>query len=150
MLFIMISIVLFYTIIYIMPKRITLLEMYATTWFTLTLVMTVDIYLSFKLNLYGYFEGGTIVWKTLIIHFGVFPAYNIIFLNFFPQIRRHQVLYVLGHSLICVVYEEITILTGAFYHHHWSLVYSVMLYPFILLILYLNLKMIRILKGKET
>lgn len=148
MFFIVISSILFYTIIYVMPKRVTLLEMYATTWFTLTFVMTVDIYLSFKLHLYGYLAEGTIDWKTFIIHFGVFPAYNIIFLNYFPKTRLHQVLYILGHSLICVVYEEISILTGAFYHNHWNIVYSAMLYPFILLILYLNLKVIRKLKGK--
>src|SRR5699024_9869131 len=122
-------------------------EMYITSWFALTFVLTVDIYLSYKLGLYGYFTKGTIHWKTLIIQFGVFPAYNAIFLNFFPTKKHHQAFYILGHSVICVVYEWITILTGAFHYNNWNIVYSALLYPLILLILYWNLKLTRILNS---
>lgn len=104
-----------------MPKRITPMEMYATTWFTLTFVLTVDIYLSMKLDLYGYFSRGIIDWGTFIIHFGVFPTYNAIFLNFFPKTKRKQVLYILGHSMILVAYEWTTLQVGAFYYNNWKL-----------------------------
>jgi hypothetical protein len=150
MLFILFSIALFSTIIYLMPKRMTLLEMYATSWFALTFVMTVDIYLSFKLHLYGYLTKGVINWGMLIIHFGVFPTYNAIFLNFFPKTTKlYQALYILAHSIILVAYEWMTIITGAFYHNSWKLIYSALLYPLILLILYWNLKIIRTLKNRE-
>lgn len=115
----------------------------------MTFVLTVNIYLSFKLHLYGYLTKGVIVWRTLIIHFGVFPAYNAIFLNFFPKTKRTQVLYILEHSIILITYEWITTLTGAFYYNNWNLRYSALLYPFILLILYGNLKIIRALKRRE-
>lgn len=149
MLFILSSITLFCIIIYFMPKRITPMEMYATSLFALVFVLTVDIYLSLKLDLYGYFDKGVIEWKTLIIHFGVFPTYNAIFLNFFPKINRYKLVYILGHSLILVAYEWTTIQVGAFYYNGWALGYSVMCYPFILLILYWNLKLIRALKKLE-
>ncbi|WP_077324864.1 hypothetical protein [Virgibacillus siamensis] len=147
MLFIIISIILFSIIIYFMPKRMTFMEMYTTAWFALTFVLAVDTYLSIKLGLYGYFEKG-IEWKTLIIHFGVFPTYNAIYLNFFPRKHRYKLVYILGHSLILVAYESATVLAGAFYYNQWNIVYSAMLYPFILLILYSNLKIIRALKKR--
>ncbi|MCJ7843476.1 hypothetical protein MUB24_21885 [Lederbergia sp. NSJ-179] len=149
MLFILLSIALFCAIIYFMPKRITLMEMYATSWFSVTFVLIADIYLSIKLGLYGYFNEGGIEFRTLIVHFGVFPPYNIIFLNFFPETRRNQVLYIIGHSLITTMYEWITVQVGVFHYNHWRLVYSALLYPFILLILYWNLKILRILKKRE-
>lgn len=149
MLSILLSIAIFCTIIYFMPKRLTLMEMYTASWFTMTFVLTVNIYLSFKLHLYGYLTKGVIVWRTLIIHFGVFPAYNAIFLNLFPKTKRTQVLYILEHSIILITYEWITTLTGAFYYNNWNLRYSALLYPFILLILYGNLKIIRALKRRE-
>lgn len=150
MFFILISIALFGTIIYIMPKRITPMEMYVTSWFALTFVLTVDIYLSYKLNLYGYFTKGVIDWRTLIIHFGIFPTYNAIFLNFFPKIRVHQVLYILGHSIILVAFEWTTLQVDAFYYNGWKLGYSAILYPLILLVLYWDLKITRGLKNRGS
>ncbi|WP_100012904.1 CBO0543 family protein [Lentibacillus sediminis] len=125
------------------------MEMYATAWFALTFVMTVDMYLSYRFGLYDYLIPGIIDWGTLIIIFGVFPAYNIIFLNFFPKTRPRQILYIMGHAVIITTYEWICIQTGAFHHSvHWKLGYSALLYPSILLLLYWNLKILRILKMR--
>lgn len=82
MVFILISILIFSIIIYFMPKRMTLMEMYATSWFALTFVLTVDSYLALKHDLYGYFFKDYFDYRTLIVHFGVYPTYNAIFLNF--------------------------------------------------------------------
>lgn len=149
MLFIIISVVFFYIIIYFMPKRLTLLEMYATAWFALTFVFAVDMYLSLKYGFYDYLVPGVIDYGTLIIVFGVFPAYNIIFLNFFPERRRHQIIYILVHAVIITVYEWLCIQAGAFHHLNWELWYSALLYPFILLILYFNFKILRVLKRRK-
>ncbi|MFJ5770293.1 hypothetical protein [Psychrobacillus sp. NPDC093180] len=149
MFFIIISIITFSMVIYFMPKRMTIMEMYATSWFALTFVLTADLYLSYKHHFYGYFSEGDWEYKTLIIHFGVFPTYNAIFLNFFPQKRWGQLMYILGHSLILVGYEWASIQAGAFYYKEWKLWYSALLYPIILLILYLNLKILRILMKRN-
>lgn len=149
MFFILCSIILFCIIIYLMPKRMTLMEMYATAWFALTFVLIVDTYFSTKFNLYGYFFEGLTDWRTPILLFGVYPTYNAIFLNFFPQAKWHQLLYILMHSIILVGYEWATIHAGAFHYNHWKLGYSAILYPFILLILYGNLKVIRVLKKRS-
>lgn len=127
----------------------TPLEMYATSWFALTFVLIVDTYLSLQFDLYGYFFEGGFDYRTLIVHFGIYPTYNIIFLNFFPKKRLNQLLYILGHSFILVAFEWTTIKVGAFHHKEWEIWYSAMLYPIILLILYWNLKLLRVLKNKE-
>ncbi|MUV37687.1 hypothetical protein JNUCC1_01493 [Lentibacillus sp. JNUCC-1] len=148
MVFILSSIILFYIIIFMMPKHITGLDMYANALFALLLVLIVDIYLGLKLDLYGYFAMGVIDWRGLIIHLGVFPAYNIIFLNFFPKVNRYKLVYILAHSLIALAYEWTTFKVGVFYYNGWLPVYSAIAYPFIFLILLWNYKLLRILKKR--
>lgn len=133
-----------------MPKRLTLLEMYATSWFALTFVLSTDTYLSEFQNLYFYLISDETGWKTLIITFVIYPTYNVIFLNFFPKKKLKQALYVLGHSLIILAYERIATEVGVFHYNEWKLSYSAILYPLIFLILYLNLKLLRFLKNKES
>lgn len=132
-----------------MPKRISFMEIYATAWFAVTFALSADIYFSLKLNLYGYFLNNEIEWKTLIVFFGIYPTYNAIYLNYFPKKRLNQILYILGHSLILVTYEWVTVQIGAFHYNEWNPLYSAIAYPFILLILYLNFRLLRMLMNKE-
>lgn len=132
-----------------MPKRMTLMEMYATAWFAITFAQTTDVYLSLRFDLYGYSFNEEIDPRSIIPIFGVFSTYNAIFLNFFPKKKLKQVLYIFGHTVFIVTYEWIAIKVGAFHHNDWKLTYSAMAYPFVLLILYLNIRLLRFLKGKE-
>jgi hypothetical protein len=55
---VIVTIVVFVTVIIFMPKRITWLEIYSTAWFALVFQLTVDIILDLKYDLYGYFKKG--------------------------------------------------------------------------------------------
>lgn len=56
----------------LIPKRLTKIEMYATSAFAVIFDLIVDIYIDIRLNLYGYFNPGP-DYQTLIIVFGLYP-----------------------------------------------------------------------------
>ncbi|MGO4890386.1 hypothetical protein ACJ2A9_21780 [Anaerobacillus sp. MEB173] len=132
----------FLIIIIKMQKRLTKLEMYATIWFALYFDLIVDVYLSFKNNLYGYFSEG-IQYKMLLV-FPLYPLFNIIFLNYFPfgSIQK-QFLYIGFTTGFLICYEWLLVQTEVFYYNHWKLSYSALSYPLILYVLVWNLKAVR-------
>lgn len=58
MLVLILIVLLFNTIAYSIPKRLTPIEMLTTTLFAMLIQLLTDIYLSLKYNIYGYFEKG--------------------------------------------------------------------------------------------
>jgi hypothetical protein len=145
---VIVTIIVFVTTIIIMPKRLTWLEIYTTGWFALTLQLFTDIILDLKYDLYGYFINGVDL-KGLIPILGLYPTYNTIFLNLFPKSNRwKQMLYIIGNVVFLTCYEYAILQTEVFYYNGWKLWYSVLCYPVILLILYWNLMITRLLLVK--
>ena len=148
MLLLIATVVIFTCLAYYMPKRLTPIEMYVSALFASYFACQVDVYLNLKYNLYGYFQPGP-DFEALLVILGVYPAYSIIYLNYFPfqkDIPR-QMVYILAHSLFAVGYEWLsTTPIGFFYHSGWKLWYSLILYPFLLLVLTLQLVFVRKLK----
>jgi len=66
-----------------MPKRLSGIQMVATSLFAIVLQQMVDNYLDFKFHLYFYFEKG-VPWRYLLFVLGIYPVVNII-LNYFPD-----------------------------------------------------------------
>ncbi|RTR27903.1 hypothetical protein EKG37_18160 [Robertmurraya yapensis] len=118
--------------------------MYSTSLFALVFELIANIYLDLKYDLYGYFDKGP-DWRTLPTLILIFPAVNLLFLNFYPFTRSKtiQLIYILICSIIGVVFEWIYIQTDFFYHNEWKLRYSLVSYPFIFYILTLNIRYIR-------
>ncbi|UFU00007.1 hypothetical protein KO561_03315 [Radiobacillus kanasensis] len=129
---------------YFIPKQLTRSEMYTTSLFAVVLNLVTDIFLDLKWNLYGYFDKG-VDWENLIAILGIYPAVNIIFLNFFPVAKSltKKTCYIFGWSIFGVVYEWIALQTEFFYHNNWSLLYSAVIYPILYLFLYFNWKIVR-------
>jgi hypothetical protein len=144
MLFLIISVVVYNLIAILIPKRLTKIEMYGTSLFGLYFALITDVYLDLKHNLYGYFTKG-VDYKSLIAIFGLYPSVNIIFLNYFPFRKgiKAKIIYILGWSMLLIIYEWVSLIAGYFYHNEWKLWYSALLYPLILSILVLNLLFIR-------
>ena len=141
--FVSITIVVFFTVIIFIPKHMSWLEIYTTTWFALSFEFILNILLSLKFDLYGYFSKGVDL-EGFIVILGLYPTYNVIFLNFFPKSNRwKQTLYILGHSLFVTCYEYAILHTEAFYYNGWKLWYSALCYPVIFLVLYWNLLITR-------
>lgn len=150
MTFLILSIVVFNLIAIKMPKRLTKSEMYCTSLFSGVFQLITDTVLDLKFNVYGYFQKGVDL-KTFLVIFGVYPAVNIIFLNYFPfgKNAKSKILYILAWSLFITLFEWASIKAGYFYHNQWKLWYSYLLYHAILSILVWNLTYFRRLNSKH-
>ncbi|WP_409300543.1 CBO0543 family protein [Peribacillus sp. SCS-155] len=141
--FAVICVVLVVVIIF-MPKRISYGEMYVTSYFATFLAAMADMYLDLKWDLYGFFFKGVDLWY-IPVFIVVYPAANILYLNFFPHVRskRKQALYILFCSGLCLLFEWMVRKTILFYYHGWKLQYSAIAYPILFFLLVLNLWVIR-------
>jgi hypothetical protein len=144
----MISVIVANIIAILIPKRLSMIEMYATSAFALIFDLIVDIYIDIRLNLYGYFNHGP-DYRTLIVVFGLYPALNIIILNYFPKGIKSKLFYILVWSVFLTAYEWAAINSGFLYYNYWKYIYSFVCYLVIIPILYWNLRLVRKLIGKS-
>jgi len=130
-----------------MPKKITAREIYTTSIFAVLFNLLTDLYLDVKYDWYSYFEIG-VQWVYIPLIFGLFPALSVIFLSQYPFSKkmRYKVYYIMAWTLFGVVYEWLSIKTGMLYHNGWTILYSAVSYPIILIILVINLQITRKLK----
>jgi hypothetical protein len=136
--------IMFWLIIFFSKKRISKMEMYTTTFFALYFELLANVILDLKYDLYGYFNKG-VDWATLPALLVIFPAVNILFLNFYPFLKSiiKQIFYILICSIIGISYEWVYLQTEFFYHNGWNLWLSFISYLMIFYILVLNLRIIR-------
>ena len=148
-LLIVVTVGLILTVIF-MPKRISVMEMYTSSYFASYIAAIADLYLDVKLDYYGFFNKG-VDWRYLPVIILVYPTTNIIFLNFFPfkKGKLGKVMYILIWSVMATAMEFVAAQTELFYHNEWKLWYSALCYPFLFGILYLNLKTTRRLSKME-
>ncbi|CAM4291244.1 CBO0543 family protein [Paenibacillus tarimensis] len=147
MAFLIASIIVFNTIAFLIPKRMTRAEIYSTLLFASVFQLITDYYLVEKYQLYGYFVKGP-EFKELLVFFGIFPAANTIYLNFFPVSGRKtsKIIYILAWSAFITLFEWASVKAGYFYYSGWKLGYSALLYPLILCVLAANFAFLRKLK----
>ena len=142
--FVITCVLLLNVIAILIPKRITMIEVYTISLFVLTLGLTTDIILDLKYNFYGHFNKGPDLLGFLTI-FGIYPSSNIIMLNYFPY-HKHlkvKILYILIASGAYLFYEWLSLKSGSFYYTVWKLWYSALCYPVLISILAWNLAIIR-------
>ncbi|WEG10980.1 hypothetical protein PU629_12415 [Pullulanibacillus sp. KACC 23026] len=138
-------------IVWLMPKKIPRLYLYATTGVATYFQLLTDVFLHIELNWYGYFNPvPRSEWQTLWlvpIYFSIDP----IFLNFYPYKKgmKRQILYMIGWSLFSTAYEWLASQLGIFYHNKWKLYDSAIAYPFLFLLLRLQLWLVMKLSEKD-
>jgi len=144
MLHLIISVILYNLVAWFIPKRITRDEMLTTSLFALQLEAEIDIYLDLKYHLYGYFGFGP-DWLALVPIYGIFPAANIIYLNYYPYTGTslRKAVYIGAWSIFSAVYEWSAVYAGWFYYTGWKTWYSVLCY---LVIFFLLVKFLDIVK----
>ncbi|PLS08024.1 hypothetical protein CVD27_04930 [Neobacillus cucumis] len=100
-----------------------------------------NLALDLKLNLFGYIAPGN-QWSGFLPIF-LYPPVNAIFLNYYPfeKSKFHQLLYILGWTAFCLMYEVAALRSGFFYYTKWKLWYSALCYPFLLLMVLGNYKL---------
>ena len=142
--FIFISALTLYAIVYFIPKKLSFAEMYCTSIFAILFNALVEVYLDLRLDLYGYFNKGPDYQMGFVL-VGIFPPFSMIYLNGFPYGKKYliKLIYIVIWTIISVIYDYLSVKSGLLYYRKWSLLYSAMCYPFILIIAVINLKLIR-------
>ena len=127
-----------------MPKNLSKIEIYATSFFALFYGKTVDEILDVKKNWYGFFKTG-VQYMGVLSQIVIYPTVSLLFLNYFPFSKKKgtKIFYIIGWSLFAIIFERISLKTKFFYYTKWRTLYSVILYPFIFLSLVGNLKLVR-------
>ncbi|WP_053071839.1 CBO0543 family protein [Ornithinibacillus contaminans] len=138
-------------IIYLLPKRLTLIEIYSTTVFAILFNALVDVYLDLKLDLYGYFKKGA-DYEMILVLIGIFPFFNYLYLNGFPFMKRLRLKigYIAVWTVIAVFYDWLAIQAKLLYFNNWTLVYSAIAYSLIYIILLINIIFIKWLRKKDS
>ncbi|MBM7694324.1 putative neutral ceramidase superfamily lipid hydrolase [Peribacillus deserti] len=137
-------------IAYFVPKNIKKSEIYSTSIFAILFGFITDEVLNLHLNLYGYFNHG-FQWQGFFSSFMYFIPINNLFLNYFP-VKKGPLIkakYIVIWTLFSVLFEWLILQTEYLYYNGWKLWYSALLYPFIFLILYINLIVVRKLNNSE-
>jgi len=147
----LLTVIVFNAIFLFMPKKLTSIEIFATCMFAMNLQQITDLVLDLKLDWYGYFAPD-VQWPYLLAIFGIYPAVNAIFLNYYQHMdsMAKKIGYIAGWSVFAVVYEWFADLSGYFYHNEWKLWHSAIVYPFLYLILILLLKWVRKMVRDST
>ena len=142
--FLILTIIMLNAVFWLMPNKLTKIEIFSSCMFAVIFELIVNIYLDLKLDWYGYFKKGA-QWGSLVVIFGIYPAANAIFLNYYQDMKNvaRKFWYIIGCSVFAVVYEWLAKVSGYFYYNQWKLWYSAILYPFIFLILLVVLKLVR-------
>ncbi|WP_374989524.1 CBO0543 family protein (plasmid) [Priestia megaterium] len=141
---IFICFIIFNLLSFFVPKKLTPIEIYATSFFAYAYGMTTDMILDLHYNLYGYFQEG-FQWLSLLAIIMYFPSISFLFLNFYPFTKSlgGKLGYILSWTIFSVVFEWFAVKTDFFYYNGWELLYSAIVYPFIFLVLLMNLKVVR-------
>lgn len=127
-----------------MPKKLSKIEIYATSFFALTYGITTDMILDLHYNLYGYFKEG-FQWLGLLAIFMYFPSISVLFLNLYPikSNKGIRIIYIIAWTVFSLGFEWFCLQTKFFYYNGWKLWYSAIAYPIIFSILLFNLKIVR-------
>jgi hypothetical protein len=131
-------------ITFLVPKRLSSIELYTTNLFALLFGINVDMVLNFKYHLYGYFGKG-FQWLGYGGEFLYFIPVSVLFLNYYPLkgTNRTKLLYILAWSFVSVMIEFLIEKTHFFNYTGWKLWYSACLYPIIYLILITHLRIVK-------
>jgi hypothetical protein len=129
---------------FLVPKRLSKIELYTTSLFALIFGINVDMILNFKYHLYGYFGEG-FQWLGFVGEFLYFIPVNILFLNYYPFSGTNQkkLFYILAWTAGSSIVEFLVERTHFFNYTGWKLWYSICIYPFVFLILVVHLRIVR-------
>lgn len=144
------TILLFNAIAIFMRKRVKISEIYATVTFALLMDLLVDVYASFRLKAWGFFQVEKAEFSVIFIIFGIYPAAAAMVINWFPyqSVWWVKLGYLLGWAFFSTAYEWLTLRVGILWHIHWNLLYSFVMYPFIYYMLIVHVRLYRWIKQK--
>ena len=153
MIIFIVSIVIFNFVAYVMKKQLTKIEILLIWEFSMVLEILFDIYMDEKTSGYWYCGKG-IDWTNVIAYSVLIPPVCVIFLNWY-QLNNYswliRVEYFIFWLIFLLVYELLALTPkpwGYFHYGWWKLVYSVLLDPFLLMLLVFYYKWVRKIENE--
>jgi hypothetical protein len=138
-------------LVFLVRKRLSSIEMYTTSLFSIYLALFADSVLGGMFKLYSYFEAG-VEWIDFVGAIGIYPAVNILFLALFPTGKSwiRKGMYILGWTLFALSFEYVASRYSTFFQYSgWKLIYSVPVYPVLYGILLYNFRLVKKLRGNR-
>ncbi|WLD94513.1 CBO0543 family protein [Alkalihalobacillus sp. AL-G] len=139
------TIMLFNTIVFFMKKHLRISDIYTTVIFGLLVSALVDVFASFRLQAWGFFDPRMPDFKALLILLGIYPAAAAMIINWYPydSARGSKLVYLIGWAIFSTGYEWLSLEVGMLWHKNWNLFYSFILYPFIYFMLIIHVRIYR-------
>ncbi len=146
------AIIIFNAVTFFMKKRLTGNQILHIWMFTIVLQLVFDVYIDLKYHAYWYLSKG-IDWMAIPQLFLLVPPVNIIFLNYYPFKKKFKTKAIYIAIWVCaiVLYELLTLIPepwGYFHYGWWRIWYSILLDPFLFIILIKYYKFICRLEAK--
>ncbi len=139
-------------LVLIVRKRLSSIEMYTTSLFSIYLALLADSIFGGMFKLYSYFETG-VEWIDFVGAIGIYPAVNILFLALFPNGKSwvSKGMYILGWTLFSLGFEYVASTYSTFFQYSgWKLIYSVPIYPVLFAILLYNFRFVEKLRRNHV
>ncbi|GER66843.1 hypothetical protein BpJC7_13990 [Weizmannia acidilactici] len=129
--FLILSFLLFNIGTYFVPKRISKIEVHATGLFYMIIELLLELFLIKKLDWYGYFHA-PIQWIQLFVIFGMYGA-GVLIINAYPFHKgfMSKAFYYVYMTAFWTFYEWLAVKAGMLNYHHWKILYSAIVYPFL-------------------
>lgn len=152
MLGLLFSITIFNLVAFTFCKRLTGNQIVHIWSFTTAFQVIFDLIVEFKYHGYWYFDKG-VDWAGGLAHSILLPPVNMLLLHWYPFNRpvRYQIRYLLFWDLGIALYELLTLLPrpwGYFTYGWWTIWHSLLINPFLMLILAAYFQWIRRLEQK--
>lgn len=114
-------------IIWFMPKRLTIKEIYAT-WFVIALInLSTDVLLSLYFNLYE-LNGPGVQLAVHFIELTLGASFGIIYLNFMPFNWRSFTIYTAIWTVFSIIFELVMVKCQFINYMEWKIWYSIPYY----------------------
>jgi hypothetical protein len=144
--FVIVSVLVYNVTAFLIRKRLSGAEIYATVMFGLVAQLLSDSYASFGYKMWGFFDRDQSDLEALWVIFGMYPACTVLIINWYPYLARwwKKLLYLIAWACYSTFYEYLTMIFGVMWHDNgWSLYWSFLLYPFIYYMLIVQLRVYR-------
>jgi len=144
LIFVAISTVLLAIIIYLIPKNLKKHEIYTMSVLAILLGTTADLIFAVKYNLY-ILVTEDIDYSPIFVGFFIYPAFNLIILNYFPYKKSlwQKIIYIFIWTIISLLYEVISVKVDFLHYRTWTLLYSAIVYPIVIIFFSYNLYLYR-------
>jgi hypothetical protein len=136
-------------LVFIVRKKLSSIEMYTTSLFSIFLALFADSIFGGMFKLYSYFEAG-VDWIDFVGAIGIYPAVNILFLALYPTGKSliRKVIYIVGWTLFALSFEYVASHYSTFFQYSgWKLIYSIPIYPVLYILLLYNFRYVKKFRG---